>query len=43
MLNLGLERGIGFAGHVIEVYASDCDDLLSAAVLIAAATQLISR
>ena len=42
MLDLGLERGIGFGAHFIEVYAEDCDDPLSAAVLMAAATQLIS-
>ena len=33
MLDLGLERGIGFGAHFFEVYAEDMDDPLSAAVL----------
>jgi hypothetical protein len=36
MLDLGLERGIGFGAHFIEVYAGDCDDPISASVLTAA-------
>jgi len=36
MLDLGLERGINFGAHFIEVYAEDMDDPLSAAVLIRA-------
>ena len=37
LLDLGLERGIGFGAHFIEVYAQDCDDPNSAAVLTSAA------
>ena len=40
MLDLGLERGIGFGAHFIEVYSGDCDDPVLAAVLTAAATTL---
>ena len=40
MLDLGLERGIGFGAHFIEVYAEDMDDHLSAAALIRAAAIL---
>jgi hypothetical protein len=40
MLDLGLERGIGFGAHFIEVYAEDMDDPLSAAALIRAAAIL---
>src|SRR5438094_2274106 len=36
MLDLGLERGINFGAHFIEVYAEDMDDSTSAAVLIRA-------
>ena len=42
MLDLGLERGIGFGAHFIEVYSGDCNDPVLAAVLTAAATQLIN-
>ena len=35
MLDLGLERGIGFGAHFIEVYASDCNDPILASVLTA--------
>ncbi|HXX40702.1 MAG TPA: fibronectin type III domain-containing protein, partial [Chthoniobacterales bacterium] len=35
MLDLGLARAIGFGAHFVEVYAEDCDDPLSAAVLTA--------
>ena len=42
MLDLGLERGIGFGAHFIEVYASDCDDPILAPFITSAATQLIN-
>ena len=35
MLDLGLERGINFGAHFIEVYASDCNDPILASVLTA--------
>ena len=40
LLDLGLERGIGFGAHFIEVYAQDCDDPNSATVLTSAARTL---
>jgi len=40
-LDLGLERGIGFGAHFIEVYSHDCDDPVLAPVLTAAATRLL--
>jgi hypothetical protein len=40
MLDLGLQRGIRFGAHFIEVYARDCSDPLSASVLASAATLL---
>ncbi len=41
MLDLGLERGIGFGADFIEVYSGDCDDPVLAPVLTAAATRLL--
>ena len=40
LLDLGLERGISFGAHFIEVYAQDCDDPNSATVLTSAARTL---
>jgi hypothetical protein len=40
MLDLGLERGIGFGAHFIEVYAADCDNPILAPVLTRAAALL---
>jgi hypothetical protein len=42
MLDLGLERGIGFGAHFIEVYSGDCNDPVLAPVLTSAAPQLIN-
>ena len=43
MLDLGLERGIGFGAHFIEVYSGDCNDPVLGPVLTAAAIQLLWR
>ena len=42
MLDLGLERGLRFGAHFIEVYAEDMDDPLSAPVLALYAALLTS-
>ena len=42
MLDLGLQRGIGFGAHFIEVYSHDCNDPVLSPVLTAAAAQMIS-
>ena len=40
MLDLGLERGMNFGAHFIEVYSGDCDDPVLAPVLIAAGARM---
>ena len=40
MLDLGLERGMNFGAHFIEVYSGDCDDPILAPVLIAAGARM---
>jgi hypothetical protein len=40
MLDLGLERGINFGAHFIEVYSGDCDDPVLAPVLTAAGPRM---
>jgi hypothetical protein len=40
MLDLGLERGINFGAHFIEVYGGDCDDPVLAPVLTAAGARM---
>jgi len=38
--NLGLERGIGFGAHFIEVYAADCNDPILGSLLTPAGALL---
>jgi hypothetical protein len=40
MLDLGLERGMNFGAHFIEVYGGDCDDPVLAPVLTAAGARM---
>jgi hypothetical protein len=40
MLDLGLERGVNFGAHFIEVYKGDCDDPVLAPVLTAWGTRM---
>jgi hypothetical protein len=40
MLDLGLERGMNFGAHFIEVYSGDCNDPVLAPVLVAAGARM---